>query len=358
MSPKLFEPITLRELTIRNRVWIPAMCQYSAEARDGVATDWHLAHLGSLARGGAGAVITEATGVTPEGRIAPEDLGLWNDEQEKGLARIVDFMHSQGAAAGIQLAHAGRKGSTYRPWGEEQTGSVPEAEGGWTTVGPSAVAYPGLAEPQALSTDGIAQLVEAFADSAERALRAGFDLMEVHAAHGYLLHEFLSPLSNKRDDDYGGSLANRARFLLEVVEAVRARIGQHVPLLVRVSATDWLDEGLSVDEVVEVSGWLRESGVDLIDVSSGGNERARIPLSPGYQVPFADRIRSEAQIPVAAVGLITEPIQAEHILATGQADVVLIGREALRDPHFPLRAAQELGHSVDYLPGQYERAYR
>lgn len=358
MTAHLFEPITLRGLTVRNRIWVPPMCQYSAEAQDGVATDWHLAHLGSFARGGAGAVIVEATGVTPEGRIAPQDLGLWNEQQEQALARIVAFMNSQGAAAGIQLAHAGRKGSTWRPWGEEHTGSVPAAEGGWTTVAPSSLHHPGLAEPQALEEEGITRLTAAFAESAERAVRAGFDLLEIHGAHGYLLHEFLSPLSNLRQDRYGGSLENRSRFLLETVDAVRKRVGDHVPLLVRLSATDWIEGGLTLEETVQVAGWLREHGVDMADVSSGGNSPAGIPAAPGYQVPFAAAVRQEAGLPAAAVGLITEPVQAEHILATGQADVVLIGREVLRDPHFPLRAAQRFGQRLPYLPGQYERAYR
>ncbi|WP_150462850.1 NADH:flavin oxidoreductase/NADH oxidase [Nesterenkonia ebinurensis] len=355
--PALFEPLTLRSLTVRNRIWIPPMCQYSAADRDGVATDWHLAHLGTFARGGAGAVIVEATGVSPEGRISPEDLGLWDDAQAQALARIVDFMHSQGAAAGIQLAHAGRKASTYRPFAQE-SGNVPQDQGGWTTVGPSVVAYPGLAEPQALGPEGISAITQAFADSAERAVQAGFDLIEIHAAHGYLLHEFLSPLSNQRTDSYGGSLENRARFLLEVSQAVRARIGEEIPLLVRVSATDWTEQGLSLGETVQVVGWLKDRGVDLIDVSSGGNAPVRFPIGPGYQVPLATSIREQAGIPVAAVGLITDPTQAEHIVFTGQADVVLIGREALRDPHFALHAAQHLGYKPDYLPGQYERAYR
>lgn len=355
----LHEPITVGDFTIANRMWVPPMCQYSAEAQDGVATDWHLVHLGSLARGGAGAVIVEATGVTAQGRISAYDLGLWNAEQEQALAPIVEFMHSQGAAAGIQLAHAGRKASTYRPWGEgERSGSVPPNAGGWTTVAPSALAYPGLDEPEQLSVSGIAAITEAFADSAERAVRAGFDLLEVHGAHGYLLHQFLSPLSNTRDDDYGGSLANRARFLLEVVDAVRARVGDQVPLLVRVSATEWLDEGFTLDQTIQVAHWLKEHGVDMIDVSGGGNARARIPVGPGYQVGLASAIRAAVEVPVAAVGLITEPVQAEHILATEQADVVLIGRESLRDPSFPLRAAGDLGHRPPGVPQQYERAYR
>lgn len=357
VPPQLFEPISLRSLTIRNRIWVPAMCQYSAEAQDGVATDWHLVHLGSLATGGAGAIIVEATGVTPQGRISPEDLGLWNQEQEAALARVVDFMHSQGAAAGIQLAHAGRKASTFRPF-TEQTGTVPAEQGGWTTVAPSAVAYPGLAEPEALDAEGVSGSIRAFADAAGRAVAAGFDFLEIHAAHGYLLHQFLSPLSNTRSDAYGGTLENRARLLLEVVDAVRARVGEDVPVLVRLSATDWTEGGLTVEDTVQVVDWLEGRGVDMVDISSGGNAPARIPLSPGYQVPFAAAVKEQTGMPAAAVGLITEPVQAEHILATGQADVVLIGRESLRDPHFALRSAGHFGYRPDYLPAQYERAYR
>ncbi|NDK30636.1 NADH:flavin oxidoreductase/NADH oxidase [Nesterenkonia haasae] len=357
MQPKLFEPMTLRGLTVRNRIWIPPMCQYSAFARDGVATDWHLAHLGSFARGGAGVVIAEATSVTAEGRISPEDLGLWNDKQEQALERIVSFVHSQGAAAGIQLAHAGRKASTFGPF-TEQSGSVPVEQGGWTSVGATAEPYPGLDPAQALDIERIGTIVEAFADSAERAVRAGFDLIEVHSAHGYLLHEFLSPLSNTRDDAYGGSLPNRARLLLQVVDAVRDRVGWHVPIVVRVSATDWVEEGLTLEDTIQVAHWLKDHGVDMIDVSSGGAAPARFAIGPGYQVRLAAAIGEQTGLPVAAVGLITEPVQAEHIVFTGQADVVLIGREALRDPHFPLRAAQYFDHPLDYVPTQYGAGYR
>lgn len=304
-------------------------------------------------------MIVEATSVTAQGRISPQDLGLWNSEQERALAPIVEFIQSQGAAAGIQLAHAGRKASTYRPWGEDgRSGSVFENDGGWVTVAPSPAAYPGLSEPQALTRQRISTIIEAFADSGQRAVRAGFDFLEIHGAHGYMLHEFLSPLSNTRDDAYGGSLQNRARLLLEVADAIRDRVGVQVPLLVRLSATDWLDGGLSLADTVQVVRWLGERGVSMVDVSSGGNSPVRIPLGPGYQVGLAAALRRETGMPVAAVGLITEPVQAEHIVATEQADVVLIGREALRDPHFPLRAAQHFGHRLDYVPGQYERVYR
>ncbi|MCD1287532.1 NADH:flavin oxidoreductase/NADH oxidase [Brevibacterium sp. GP-SGM9] len=358
MSHLLFEPLTLRGVTFRNRIWVPPMCQYSAEHQDGTATPWHVVHYGGLARGGAGAIIVEATGVTPEARISAQDLGLWNDEQRDALIPVVDFMHSQGAAAGIQLAHAGRKASTYPEWGTEHEGSLPEGEGGWRTVAPSAQAFPGLEAPRELTEAEIAEIVAAFAASTRRSIQAGFDFVEIHAAHGYLLHEFLSPLSNTRTDAYGGTLENRSRFLLEVVDATRAEVGESVPVLVRLSATDWTDDGLSLSETAELSVWLKAHGVDLVDVSTGGNVLAQIPVGPGYQTNFSAGIRERADIPTAAVGLITEPFQAEHILATGQADVVLLGRESLRDPNFAIRAAAALRHEIDYTPAQYQRAYK
>lgn len=358
MPRLLFEPITLRGMTARNRLWVPPMCQYSVDAHDGVATDWHLVHLGGLARGGAGVVVVEATAVTPQGRISPKDLGLWNDQQQKALAPIVEFIHSQGAKAGIQLAHAGRKASTYPHLPDAPHGSIPTGEGGWTTVAPSAHAFPGLDVPQALDQAGINSIVSAFVAAARRAADAGFDVIEIHGAHGYLLHEFLSPLSNTREDSYGGTLANRARLLLEVVDAVRAEIGEHIALMVRLSAVDWLDDGLTIEDTVEVVHCLKARGVDLIDVSSGANMPAKIPAGPGYQTVFAQNIRHHTGIPTAAVGLITEPFQAEHILATGQADVVLIGRESLRNPNFPLHAAQTLRHKIPPVPRPYHRAYR
>ena len=351
----LFTPITLRDVTVRNRVWVAPMCQYSAV--DGVPDDWHLVHLGSFARGGAGLVLTEATAVTPEGRISPQDTGLWNDEQQAAWARIVHFVHGQGATAGIQLAHAGRKASTYSGFTGAR-GGVADADGGWRPVAPSADPFPGLrADPEALDRSGIARVVAAFGDAAERAVAAGFDVLEVHAAHGYLLHEFLSPLSNHRTDEYGGSFDNRVRLLLEVVRELRSRVADGVPVLVRVSATDWVEGGWSDDDTVRLAARLRAEGVDLVDTSTGGNAITDIPVGPGYQVPFARRIRTEAGIPAGAVGLITEPKQAEEILAEGSADVVLLGRELLRDPHWPLRAAYELGEVDDALwPVQYRRA--
>ncbi|OII12424.1 NADH:flavin oxidoreductase/NADH oxidase [Curtobacterium sp. MCBA15_008] len=356
MTHALFEPITIRDLTVRNRIWVSPMCQYSVEAQDGVPTPWHLVHLGGFAKGGAGAVVVEATGVVPEGRITPQDVGLWNDEQRDAFKPIVDFIHEQGAAAGIQLAHAGRKASTFRPW-EDARGSVPADQGGWGTVAPSAVAFDGYAEPRELATEDIRVVALAFAAAARRSVEAGFDLVEIHAAHGYLLHQFLSPLSNHRTDSYGGSLENRARALLEVVDAVRAEVGDGYPVVVRFSATDWVDGGLTLDETTQVARWAAEHGADLADVSTGGNvASAPIPVGPGYQVPFAEAIKRDAGIGTIAVGMISGAFQAEQVVATGQADVVMIGREFLRDPAFPLRAAVELGVAIDYEPQQYHRA--
>jgi len=349
----LFSPIRLRDLTVRNRVWVAPMCQYSAV--DGVPNDWHLVHLGSFARGGAGLVMTEATATSPEGRISPADTGIWNDGQRDAWARIVEFLHGQGATAAMQLAHAGRKASTRPPF--EGRGPVLPEDGGWTTVGPSPEAFPGLPAPAALDSADIDRVVRDFADGARRAVEAGFDTVEVHAAHGYLLHEFLSPLSNLRDDEYGGSFENRARLPRRVVGAVREVLPEGMPLLVRVSATDWVERGWTVDDSVRLAALLREDGADLVDVSSGGNAPADIPVEPGYQVPFAARIRHEAEVPTGAVGLITEPKQAEDILADGSADVVLLARELLRDPHWPLRAAHELGaDDAVRWPPQYLRA--
>jgi len=352
---KLFEPITLRSLTVRNRAWLAPMCQYSST--DGVPDDWHLTHLGARATGGFGLILTEASAVVPEGRISPQDAGIWNDEQAAAWRRIVDFVHQQGAAIGVQLAHAGRKASTYRPWAEE-SGTVPEAEGGWPTAAPSRLAFPGYDEPQELSVEEIAAVVTAFGAAAARAVRAGFDTVEIHAAHGYLLHQFLSPLSNDRDDEYGGSFDNRVRFLLETVDAVRAALPDTAPLLVRISGTDWLDGGWDLEQSTRLAVLLKEHGVDLVDVSSGGNAPASIPVGPGYQVPLAAGVRS-AGLPTGAVGLITEPEQAEKILANGEADVVLLARAALREPAWPLRAAHELGVAPDEAPwpAQYTRAY-
>jgi 2,4-dienoyl-CoA reductase-like NADH-dependent reductase (Old Yellow Enzyme family) len=351
----LFEPVQLRDVTVRNRVWVSPMCQYSAV--DGVPNDWHLVHLGSFARGGAGLVFTEAAAVSPEGRISPADAGIWNTEQRDAWARIVDFVHGQGATAGIQLAHAGRKASTRPPF--EGRGPVPVEEGGWEAVGPSAAPFPGLPAPRELTIAEIDGVVEDFVQAARRGLEAGFDVLEIHAAHGYLFHEFLSPLSNERTDEYGGSFDNRARLLLRVVDAVRSAVPSSTPVIVRISATDWVEGGWTDDDSVALARLLRDAGVDLVDVSSGGNAVADIPVGPGYQVGFARRVREEARIPTGAVGLVTEPKQAEEIVTEGSADVVLLARAMLRDPHWALRAAHELGvpvgDGVDW-PKQYLRA--
>lgn len=352
----LFTPLTLRDVTFRNRLWVAPMCQYSVERQDGVPTDWHLVHLGAFATGGAGLVVTEATAVSPGGRISPEDTGIWSDEQRDAWARIAAFIRAQGAVAGIQLAHAGRKASTWRPWASER-GTVPPADGGWESVAPSAIAFDGYATPRALETGEVATVVGDFVAAAERAVAAGFQLLEIHAAHGYLIHEFLSPLSNKRTDEYGGSLENRAKLVLDIVRAVRAAVGDSVALLVRFSATDWADEGWDVDQTATVAEWARAAGADLFDISSGGLVGGvQIPLAPGYQVAFAELVGDVAGAPVSAVGLITGAHQAEDIIASGKADAVMMAREMLRDPHFPLRAAAQLGVELDYYPPQYARA--
>jgi len=353
----LFDPISLREVVIRNRLWVAPMCQYAVSEQNGVPTDWHLVHLGSMAAGGAGLIVTEATAVSPEGRISGQDTGIWNDTQASAWARIVDYLHGHGATAGIQLAHAGRKASTWPAWGTSLHGSVPADQGGWPTFGPSAVAFPGYAAPAALDRAGIDTVVADFVAAARRAIGAGFDVLELHAAHGYLLHQFLSPLSNQRTDEFGGSLENRARLLLRVVEAVRAEVGEAVPLLVRFSATDYAVDGWTVDETAVVAGWAAQAGADFFDVSSGGNVTGvQIPLAPGYQVPMAQYVKDTAAVPVNAVGLITTAAHANEIVASGAADAVMLGREFLRDPHFALRAAAELGVRLDYWPGPYLRA--
>ena len=350
----LFSPLSIRSVTFRNRLWVSPMCMYSAI--DGVVQEWHHTHLVQFASGGAGLIVAEAAGVVPEGRISPQDVGLWNDEQRDAWMPIVSAIHARGAKAGIQLAHAGRKASTWWPWAEHQ-GSVPRSEGGWTTTAPSAIAYEGFAEPVALDADGIEAIVTGFASAARRAIEAGFDVLEIHGAHGYLLHQFLSPLSNLRDDEYGGPLENRARLLLRVVEAVREAAGEGVPLFVRISATDHADGGFTPDEAATVGAWATDRGADLIDVSSGGLvAHQQISVFPGYQVPLAETVRQGGRIPVSAVGLITAAEQAEQVLSEGAADAIFAGREWLRDPHFALRAAHELGDDIAWPP-QYERAH-
>ncbi len=349
----LFDSLSIRGLVFPNRIVVSPMCQYSSQ--DGFATDWHLVHLGSRAVGGAGTVVVEATAVVPEGRISPSDLGLWQDGHIDRLAPITRFLAEHGAVPAIQLAHAGRKASTAAPW--VGNGMVAEADGGWEAVGPSAIRFAdGYPMPRALERSELPAVVKAFADAARRSLDAGFQLIEVHAAHGYLLHEFLSPLSNQRTDDYGGGFDGRTRLLREVVTAIRAEWPDRLPLFVRISATDYVEGGWDLDQSIELSRQLKGFGVDLIDCSSGGNvSGARIPLGPGYQVPFAERIRRDAGIPTAAVGLITDPAQADDIIRTGQADLVMLARELLRDPYWPLKAAQKLGVAASW-PAQYLRA--
>lgn len=350
----LFSPYDLAGRTVRNRLWVAPMCQYSAS--EGVPNDWHHVHLAQFASGGAGVVIAEATAVVPEGRISPEDTGLWNDAQQEAWAPIAAAIRARGALPGIQLAHAGRKASTWSPFSGHR-GSVPTDAGGWTTVAPSAVAFEGFAEPVALDTAGIDRIVEAFGAAAVRAVAAGFDVLEVHAAHGYLLHQFLSPLSNLRDDEYGGSLDNRARLLLRIVETVRAAAPQ-AALVVRFSASDWADGGWDAAQTAAVAQWAAERGAVLFDISSGGLvAHQRITTGPGYQVPLAAEVRRSSGLPVSAVGEITSGAQAEAVLQSGDADVILAGREWLRDPHFALRAATELGETDASLwPPQYVRA--
>jgi len=351
--PHLFSELKLRGATLSNRIGVSPMCQYSCV--DGYANDWHFAHLASRAVGGAALVFTEAAAVTPEGRISPEDLGAWSEKHFEPLERIARFVASQGAIAGIQLAHAGRKGSTYRPWSGQ--GAIPEALGGWRPVGPSAIPFAeNFWTPTELSVARIGELQQAFATAAARAYAAGFRVIEMHAAHGYLFHEFYSPFSNRRSDAYGGRFENRTRMLRETVARVREALPDSCPLLVRISSTDWTEGGWDAEQSVALARELKRLGVDAIDCSSGGNvEKAAIPVGAGYQVPFAARIRREAEIATAAVGMITDPAQADQIVRNGEADLVLLARALLRDPYWPLHAAQALGQTVPW-PAQYLRA--
>ncbi|WP_150255603.1 NADH:flavin oxidoreductase/NADH oxidase [Nocardiopsis deserti] len=357
----LFTPLKLRSLEIPNRVWMSPMCMYSAASEGpdtGAPTDFHLAHLADRAAGGAGLVMVEATGVRPDGRISPWDLGLWNSRQQEAFKRVTAAISAHGAVPAIQLAHAGRKASVDKPWRGDRP--VPESEGGWPTVGPGSEAFPGYHAPVELTADGIRQLVRDFAASAERALAAGFQVVEVHGAHGYLLHSFLSPATNHRTDEYGGSPENRMRFPLEVVEAVREVWPEHLPVLFRTSATDWLSEneadereGWTGEDTVLLAKELQARGVDLLDVSTGGLVAdARIPVGPNYQVPFAEQVRGATGLPTGAVGAITEPAQAEEIVASGRADAVFLGRQLLREPYWAHRAAEELGAESRW-PEQY-----
>ncbi|UFS72510.1 NADH:flavin oxidoreductase/NADH oxidase [Geomonas sp. RF6] len=352
--PHLFEPLPLRSVTLPNRITVSPMCEYSSI--DGFANDWHFVHLGSRAVGGAGLVMTEAAAVTPEGRISPQDLGVWRDEHMEVLGRIAHFIARRGSVPGVQIAHAGRKASTPPPW-EGRNDTLGEDEGGWEIVAPSALAFDEeSAVPRALTQEEISQAVAAFADAARRALHAGFRVVEIHAAHGYLIHQFLSPISNERTDSYGGSFENRTRLAREIVSAVRKVWPDELPLLMRVSCTDWFDGGWDLEQTVELVRQLGPLGVDLVDCSSGGTvPHAKIPIGPGYQTPFAEEIRRRTGMKTGAVGLITAPMQADHIVRTGQADIVLLARELLRDPYWPLKAARELRHVVAW-PAQYLRA--
>lgn len=353
MSSQLFSSLPIKSIVLKNRIAISPMCQYSA--KDGFANDWHLVHLGSRASGGAGLIIQEATAVAPEGRISPEDLGLWNDNQIEKLQTINQFIIGQNSIPRIQLAHAGRKASVSAPWiGNKK---LDESQGGWETVAPSAVGYHSDEKtPFALDKIGIQKVISDFKAATKRALKAGFQVLEIHAAHGYLLHQFLSPLSNFRTDEYGESFENRIRLLLEVLEAVQSEWPKNLPLFVRISATDWADGGWNIDESVQLSKILKEKGVDLIDVSSGGLvSHQQIPLGPNYQVPFAEKIKKETEILTGAVGLITEAIQAEEIISSGKADLVLFARESLRNPNLGLTFAQELKADIQW-PKQYDRA--
>jgi len=350
----LLSPLSLRSVTLRNRIGMSPLCQYSAV--DGRVGDWHLVHYGARAVGGVGLVIVEASGVEARGRISAEDVGIWEDGQVEPLARVARIVTGHGATAGIQLAHAGRKASVRAPWDQGGAPRLPAA-GGWTPVAPSPLPFAdGHATPEPLDAAGIAGVVRAFADGAARSLAAGFEVVEIHAAHGYLLHQFLSPLSNHRTDGYGGSFENRTRIVREVVEAVRRVWPDRLPLLLRVSCTDWTEGGWDLPQTIELARQVRGLGVDLVDCSSGGTvATARIPAGPGYQVPFAEAVRRDAAIATAAVGMITSPAQAETVIRSGQADLVLLARELLRDPQFPLRAARELGVEGPW-PRQYLRA--
>jgi len=352
----LFDPITIKSITFRNRVGVAPMCQYSAV--DGLPNDWHMVHLGARAQGGASVVISEATAVVARGRISPSDAGIWSDAHVEAWSPITRFIESQGAVPGIQIAHAGRKASTQKPW--EGHSGISDDLGGWEPVAPSAVAFdPSYRLPHALTKEEIAVEIRAFADAARRSLEAGFKVIEVHGAHGYLMHEFLSPLANKRDDEYGGSFENRIRFALETTRAVRAVWPDELPLFVRLSSTDWVEGGWDLEQSIELSKLLKEEGVDLIDCSSGGIAPGiKIDAKPGYQVPFAEAVRRKAGIATGAVGLITEADQADSIIRDGQADMVFLARELLRDPYWPFHAAAKLGQKYhDYLPKQYERAF-
>lgn len=351
---KLFSSIKIRNVELKNRIAVSPMCQYSSV--NGEPNDWHLVHLGSRAVGGAGLILTEATAISPEGRISPDDAGIWNDKQAELYKRITSFIKLQNAVPGIQLAHAGRKASTYSPW--KGTGKVDQENGGWKTLAPSPIPFAdNFPDPKEMDENDIQMVITQFVQAAQRSINAGFEVIELHMAHGYLVHEFLSPLSNKRKDKYGGSLKNRCRLAIDIAKAVRKAIPEGTPLFARISSTDWTEGGWDIKQSVQLVKWLKEEGVDLIDCSSGGNiAKAQIPLGPGYQIPFSQKIKIEADILTGGVGLITSPEQAEQIIITGQADIVLLAREMLRDPYWALHAAKKLNVDLMDFPKQYLRA--
>lgn len=351
---KLFSPIKIRSVELKNRIAVSPMCQYSSI--NGVLTDWHLVHLGSRAIGGAGLILTEATAVSPEGRISPDDAGIWNEEQVNAYKRITSFIKSQNAVPGIQLAHAGRKASTYSPW--KGNGEVKVENGGWKTLAPSPILFSeNFPRPKEMSEEDIKLAINQFSRAAKRSIEAGFEVIELHFAHGYLVHEFLSPISNQRKDNYGGTLENRCRFAIEIAKSARQVIQDSTPLFARISSTDWVDEGWDIEQSVQLAKWLKEVGVDLIDCSSGGNvPNAKIPTAPGYQIPFAEKIKKKAKILTGGVGLITTAEQAEEIIKSEKADIVLLAREMLRDPYFALHAAKKLNIDLKDFPKQYLRA--
>ena len=345
--------IKIRNVEFKNRIFVSPMCQYSST--DGMPNDWHLVHLGSRAVGGAGCVIAEATAVSPEGRISPDDLGIWDDKFIDSFKRITDFIKSQGSVPGIQLAHAGRKASTYSPW--KGNAALSKEDGAWQTLAPSAIPFASnFPFPKEMTKEDISTLIRQFQEAAERSIRAGFEVIEIHMAHGYLIHQFLSPISNKRNDEYGGDLANRCRLALEVAKSVKEIIPDGIPLFVRLSCTDWIQDGWDIEQTIQLAKWLKDIGVDLIDCSSGGNVAdAQIPAGIGYQIPFAERIKKDVGILTGGLGFITSPEQAEQIISTNQADVVLVGREFLRDPYWTLHSAKVLNADIEW-PKQYLRA--
>ena len=351
----LYAPILTRGVKLKNRIVVSPMCQYSS--KDGFPTDWHFVHLGSRAVGGAALVITEAMAVSPEGRISPDDAGIWSDEHAESYKKITEFIKSQNSVLAIQLAHAGRKASTYAPW--KGRGAVSEQEGGWQTIAPSQIPFAdNYPLPKEMTSQDIQIVIDQFKLAAERSVEAGFELIELHFAHGYLVHEFLSPISNTRKDEYGGSLENRCRLAIEIARNVRKVIPEEMPLFIRISSTDWVENGWDIKQSVKLAEWLKEAGVDLIDCSSGGNvANAEIPLGPGYQIPFSEEIRKKINILTAGVGLITSPEQAEDIIRTGQADLVILAREMLRNPYWPLYTAEKLKADIEW-PKQYLRAKR